>query len=71
MSRLGSIVLVLSLVGPSFAADDAAEALADSSGKPGLPVAPFWELPYGCPSSRQPLRPSGLAIDLSPATRLA
>ena len=37
MNRLGSIVLVLSLVGPSFAADDVAEALADSSAKPGLP----------------------------------
>ena len=36
MNRLGSIALVLSLVGPSFAVDDVAEALADSSGKPGL-----------------------------------
>ncbi len=37
MNRLGLIALILSLVRPSFAVDDVTEALADSSGKPGLP----------------------------------
>ena len=36
MKRLLSIALVLSFVTPTLAVDDAAEAPADSSGKPGL-----------------------------------